>query len=49
MPGARAYRQILSTKSTKNDASPEVLSEAYSMVEGNIPGTARIFAMSQNS
>lgn len=33
MPGARAYRQILSTQSTKLEAGPEVLVQAFAAVE----------------
>lgn len=33
MPGARTYRQILSTQSTKLDAGPEVLVKAFAAVE----------------
>ena len=40
MQGARAYRQILSTKSTKPEATPNVLLEAYSMVKNNISAAA---------
>ena len=40
MPGARAYRQILSTQSTKPEATPDVLLEAYSMVKSNISAAA---------
>ena len=34
-PGARAYRQILSTQSTKVGAGPEVLMQAFVAVEGD--------------
>lgn len=40
MPGARAYRQILSTQSTKPKAAPDVLLQAYSMVKSNISEAA---------
>jgi tRNA-dihydrouridine synthase A len=33
MPGARAYRQILSTKSTQREARPDVILEAFKVVE----------------
>lgn len=33
MPGARSYRQILSTQSTKLEAGPEVLVQAFAAVE----------------
>ena len=36
VPGARAYRQILSIKSVKPDAGPEVLTEAFSAVSSAV-------------
>ncbi len=35
LPGARRYRQILSTDATKPGAGPEVLREAFAAVEFN--------------
>ncbi|MGI9353334.1 MAG: tRNA dihydrouridine(20/20a) synthase DusA [Rhizobiaceae bacterium] len=36
VPGARAYRQILSTKSIRPGAGPEILEEAFSAVAGSV-------------
>jgi tRNA-dihydrouridine synthase A len=33
LPGARRYRQILSTDATKNGAGPEVIAAAFAAVE----------------
>lgn len=40
VPGARAWRKILSTKSVKPGAGPEVIEEAYSAVRGYLQQAA---------
>jgi len=40
MPGARVYRQILSTEAVKSGAGPEVISKAFSMVETGTSASA---------